>query len=300
MAKKRPFVIGLGQCSLDYLALASRYSKEDQKEEILEWSIQGGGPVATALVTLARLKIDTRFMGLVASDKTGQEIRAGLKAEGVDTRQLKIRKEGKSQSAFIVVNRQNASRTIYWQRPTVRELSPDEIKPSLLKEASLLILDGLMEEASLKAAKLAKENNIPILLDAGSLRGKTIELAKLTDYIVCSERFSKEYGITPAKTLTKLSKLKPKAVTVTLGKRGSITWTNGRKFKTPSFKIKAVDTTGAGDVFHGAYAYGILNNFSMEKTLQFASAAAALKCRQLGGRAGIPKLAEILKLMTTN
>lgn len=300
MAKKKILTAGLGQCSLDYLALASKYASEDQKEEILEWSIQGGGPVATALVTLARLGVRTRFMGVVAGDRAGREIRSGLKKEGVETRLLKTRKNGKSQTAFIVVNRRQASRTIYWQRATVKELSLDEVTPSLLKDASLLILDGLMEAASIKAAKLANAKKIPILLDAGSLRKETLKLAEMSDYIVCSERFSKEYGGTPAKTLTKLATLKPLAVTITLGRRGSITWTKERKFKTPAFKIKALDTTGAGDVFHGAYAYGILKGFTIEKTVQFASATAALKCRSLGGRKGIPTVTEILNLMTTS
>jgi ribokinase len=300
MAKRKLKVAGLGQCSLDYLALASKYAKEDRKEEILDWSVQGGGPVATALVTLARLGVDTRFSGIVAGDDAGRLIREGLKREGVNTRLLKTRKLGKSQRAFIVVSKRLASRTIYWQRPTVKELSEDEVRLSLLKDADMLILDGLLESASLRAAELANAKKIPVLLDAGSLREETLKLAELSDYIVCSERFAKEYAGTPAKALLRLSKLKPKAATITLGKRGSVTWTEGRKFKTPAFKVHAIDTTGAGDVFHGAYAYGIINNLSVEKTLQFASATAALKCRELGGRLGIPKLAEILKLMTTN
>ena len=303
MAKKKTLIAGLGQCSLDYLALASNYAKEDRKEEILEWSIQGGGPVATALVTLARLgpsQIDTRFMGIVSDDHAGRNIRAGLKAEGIDTRLLKTRKGGTSQTAFIVVNKRSATRTIYWQRPTVKELSRREVTEALIKDASLLMLDGLMEKASLKAALLARLNNVPVLLDAGSLRGSTIELATLANYIVCSERFSLAFGGTPGKTLKKLSKLNPKAATVTLGKRGSVTWTEGRTFKTPAFKVKTKDTTGAGDVFHGAYAYGIIKKFSIEKTVQFASAAAALKCTQLGGRDGIPTIKAIYQLMTTS
>ena len=300
MAKTKRKVAGLGQCSLDYLALSSKYAEEDQKEEILEWSIQGGGPVATALVTLARLRIGTRFAGIVANDNAGREIRKGLNNEGVDTRLLKTRKHGKSQTAFIVVNKKSATRTIYWQRPTIKELSPDEVRSSLLKDIDLLILDGLMVAASIKAAELAKTKKIPVMLDAGSLRKKTPELLELSDYIVCSERFSLEFAGTPAKTLRKLAKLNPVSATITLGKRGSVTWTEGRTFKTPAFKTKAVDTTGAGDVFHGAYAYGILKGFSIEKITQFASAAAALKCRTLGGRHGIPKLADILKLMAAS
>ncbi len=300
MAKLRITVAGLGQCSLDYLALSSRYAKEDQKEEILEWSVQGGGPVATALVTLSRLRIATRFAGIVADDDAGRKIKKGLKEEGIDTRLLKTRKGGKSQSAFIVVNKKSASRTIYWQRPTVKELSPDEVRAPFLKDINLLMLDGLMVDASIKAAELAKKKNIPVLLDAGSVRKKTAKLLKLADYIVCSERFSLEYGGTPSKTLAKLAKLAPVSATITLGRHGSVTWTDGRTFKTPAFKIKAVDTTGAGDVFHGAYAYGIIKGFSIEKTAQFASAAAALKCKKIGGRDGIPTVTEILKLMTTS
>jgi ribokinase len=302
MAKKK-LIAGLGQCSLDYLTLASGYAQEDQKAEVLEHAIQGGGPVATALVTLARLgpsQIATRFMGVVSDDFAGREIKKGLKAEDVDLRLLKTRKGGTSQTANIIVNSQNGTRTIYWRRPTVAEITRQEVSETLIKDASLLMLDGLMEEASLKAALLARLASIPVLLDAGSLRDSTIELAHLANYIVCSEKFSKEFGGTPAKTLKKLSKLHPIAATVTLGKRGSVTWTKERTFKTQAFKVKTIDTTGAGDVFHGAYAYGIIKKYSIEKTVQFASAAAAIKCTKLGGRTGIPSTREILKLITTS
>jgi sulfofructose kinase len=144
-------VFGLGQCSLDYIAVVRKYPEEDTKEEALELTVQGGGPVATALVSLSRLGAKTTFAGMVSDDDAGVKIIKGLKHEGVDTRGLKIKKGGSSQTAFIIVSRKGL-RTIIWKRPGVPEFAPEDIKASLIKGADLVLLDGLMMKASLKAA----------------------------------------------------------------------------------------------------------------------------------------------------
>lgn len=292
-------VSGLGQCSLDYISIVRRYPEEDTKEEALDLAVQGGGPVATALVALSRLGFRTFFSGRVSDDEAGLEIRNGLKEEGVDIRGLKVKKGGRSQTAFILVNRKNGSRTILWQRPTVPPLTPGEVEPALIKKGRMLLLDGLMKEASLKAADIARASKIPVMLDAGRVRPGMLKLASLSDYIVCSEEFARGLELSPKEALKRLSLFKPKAVTVTLGAKGSLTWHEGRVFHQPAFKVRAVDTTGAGDVFHGGYIYGVLKGWEMENTVEFASAFAALKCLKPGGRAGIPSLSETLKFIKT-
>ncbi|MBI1912182.1 MAG: sugar kinase [Deltaproteobacteria bacterium] len=290
-------VAGLGQCSLDYIALVKSYPKEDTKEEALEFSIQGGGPAATALVALSRLKVKTTFLGRISDDNAGVEIKKGLKDAGVDVRGLKTKKGGKSQLAFITVNNRTGARTIFWQRPTVPPLAADEVEPSLIKKQDFLLLDGLMVEASLRAAEIAKKNKIPIMLDAGRVRPGMLKIAQMCDYIVCSEEFSKGISNTIKGTIKELAGYNPKAITITLGKLGSITWSEGKLFRQPAFKVRAVDTTGAGDVFHGSYIYGLLKGWHIRKTVEFASAFAALKCLRLGGRAGIPTLSETLSFI---
>ncbi|MFQ5735827.1 MAG: PfkB family carbohydrate kinase [Thermodesulfobacteriota bacterium] len=288
---------GLGQCSLDYIASVDGYPVEDTKLEAAEMTVQGGGPVATALVSLARLGVGTSFMGIVADDGAGRAIRRGLSAEGVGVRGLLTRKGGRSQTAFIIVNRRTGTRTIIWQRPTVGALGPADVRPRVIKKSGILLLDGLMPEASMEAARLARSFDVPVLLDAGRPRPGIFDLISLSDHVVCSEEFSRGLGLTPRQTLKKLSSFGPACAVVTLGKKGSVTWCAGRVFSRPAFKVRAVDTTGAGDVFHGGYAYGVLKGWKMEKTVSFASAFAALKCLTPGGRAGIPTLARTLGFM---
>ena len=290
-------VAGLGQSSLDYIAFVDSFPEEDTKAEVADFTVQGGGPVATALVSLSRLGVKTYFAGRVSDDRAGRDIRAGLKAEGVDVRGLKVRKGGSSQLAFILVNRKTGARTIFWQRPTVPPLSAAEVSPSFVQGKDFLLLDGLMIEASMKAATLARASGVPVMLDAGRPRPGMMELARLSDYIVASGEFARGLGLSPIDALKRLSRLKPKAATITLGAKGSVTWAGGKTFRQSAFRVRAVDTTGAGDVFHGGYVYGLLRGWDIRKTVRFASAFAALKCLKPGGRAGIPTLNAVLKFM---
>lgn len=292
-------VTGLGQCSLDQIALVRGYPEEDSKAEAEELITQGGGPVATALIALARLDVPCRFIGAVADDEAGRAIKKEFNAEGVSTKGLITRRGGSSQKAFIIVNTKNASRTIIWQRPGGAPLTSAEVRPGLIKDASLLILDGLMEEASIKATELGNKFAVPILLDAGSMRPGMLRLAAASDLIVASKRFANELAPTPQKAIKELRALNPEArvITITLGEEGSLTCAGKEIFRKGAYAVKAVDTTGAGDVFHGGFAYGILKRWPIKKTIEFASALAALKCLKAGGRTGIPSLKETLRLM---
>ena len=292
-------VAGLGQCSLDYIAVTDGYPAEDSKFEAAGICVEGGGPVATALVALSRLKVRTRFAGVIGVDPAGVEIERGLKLEGVDTGSLVKRRSGASQTANIIVNRSDATRTIIWGRATARPLTAKEVSPSFLKGADFLLLDGLMPEASLKAARIAGKLGVPVMLDGGSLRLGMVELAAGADYVVCSESFAKAYARTPEGALKALESIGVRTATVTLGKGGSVTLSDGVLFKVPAFKVRGVDTTGAGDVFHGGYVYGLLKGWSIKKTVTFASAFAALKCLTPGGRSGIPTLTRTLKFMNS-
>ncbi len=301
MDKKIYKVAGLGQCSLDYITTLKAYPEEDTKAEVEGITVQGGGPVATALVALSRLGVKSYFSGIISNDRAGAEIRAGLKKEGVDTRGLRQRPGGESQRAFIVAASSSGTRTIFWQRPTVAPLSANEVRASFLKDKDFLLLDALMPAASIKAATLANRAGVPVMCDAGSVREGMAELLPLCDYVVASEVFARSYAGTPVKCLKALGGIGVKAATVTLGRKGSITAERepgiGARFTTPAFKVKAVDTTGAGDVFHGGYIYGLLQGWKLERVVEFASAVAALKCEVPGGRSGIPFLGVVKEFM---
>ncbi len=291
-------VVGLGQCSLDNLFIIDSFPEPDTKKEVIDWTTAGGGPVATALVSLSRLGISCSFHGIIGDDEAGKKISDSLKAEKVDIKGLSVRPQSCSQVAFIAVETGSGRRTIFWKRPSSEPLKPEELLVNFLDNTDFLLIDGLMTGASFHAVRMAREKNIPVMLDAGRMREGMVELARLCDYVVASEEFGREFfgncGTFDAEAAVRhMSSFGSRASTITLGDRGSITMAGNKIFHTPAFRVEVVDTTGAGDVFHGGYIYGLLKKWDINDVVRFASAFAALKCRQLGGREGIPALSEV-------
>lgn len=290
-------VVGLGQCSLDLLGLIEQFPEADQKTELAAPLLQGGGPVATALVTLARLGVATAVVGRIGGDDFGCKIRQGLEAEGVDTRALLVDPGGSSQFACIAVEPQQGTRNIFWTRGTAAALTPAEIPLGLISGARLLHLDGLQLEASLAAATLARQEGVVTVLDGGTLRPGMKQLLPLIDHLVVSERFARQIApdAVTAAAIDRLFAWGAQAVTVTLGARGCLGRSaDGPLLRLPAFPVTVVDTTGCGDVFHGGYLFGLLQGWDLAQRLRFASACAVLKARSLGGRTAIPRYAEVM------
>jgi len=292
-------VVGIGQCAWDMLAIVDRFPEADTKKEALLWEEQGGGPVATALVALTRLGIDCRFHGVTGDDREGAAIEQSLIDEGVDVRGLVRRPKATSQTAFIAIDTSRGTRTIFWKRPSGEPLRPDELLPGFLAGAEFLLLDGLMKDISLVAAQEAGKAGVPVMLDAGRVREGILQLARLSDFVVGSEEFARELGWKDdaASFHQVVKKLGFGITTITLGSRGSVTFAGDDVFSCPAFPVEVMDTTGAGDVFHGGYLYGLLQKWPLRETARFASAVAAMKCRKLGGRAGIPRLPEVQQFL---
>jgi sulfofructose kinase len=292
-------VVGIGQCAWDMLAVVDHFPQADTKKEVLVWGEQGGGPVATALAALSRLGVSGRFYGVAGDDREGAAIRQSLIEEGVDVTGLVKRSNSSSQTAFIATDRSKGTRTIFWRRPTGDPLEKEELPPDFLKGAQFLLLDGLMKDVSLFAAQQARKAGIPVMLDAGRVREGMLELARLCNYVVGSEEFARELGWKddPGSFRQEVRKHGFAITTITLGDRGSVTFAGDEIISRPAFPVETADTTGAGDVFHGGYLYGLLQKWPLEDTLRFASAVAAMKCRKVGGRAGIPRLAEVQQFL---
>jgi len=163
--------------------------EEDGKCELADLHTQCGGPASTALVTLSRLGIRTSFLGSLSDDSRGIEIAKGLKKEKVDSTFLKITPGYSSQFAFIAIT-ENGNRTIFWHRGRVPPLSPRDIDLSPFSKAKILHLDGLMIEAAQEAAKQAKNMGLTVVLDAGTMRKGSQELASMVDVLIASERFA--------------------------------------------------------------------------------------------------------------
>lgn len=288
-------VVGLGQCSVDYLGRVETYPGVNMKIELADLTIQGGGPVATALVTLSRLGISPSFIGKISDDYFGNLIQDGLREERVNIDHLIVEKGKRSQCAFIPIEKKSGERTIFWSKATVSPLSPEEVNKDVIRRARVLHLDERMIEGALSAAKCARDAGVLVVVDAGSFREGSLQVAGLADYYIASEDFVRQFYQRDAaeEAARELLKLGPKAVIVTFGDKGSLTVTNRGFFYLPAFQVKAVDTTGCGDVFHGAFIYCLLQNWELKKSVQFASATAALKCRSVGGRTAIPNLQEV-------
>ena len=290
-----PCVLGIGQCSWDYLAEVDSFPAPDTKLEVNCWVEEGGGPVATALVALQRLGIPCRFVGVVGDDGEGAKILQSLGDSGVDASGVLRREGARSQTAFIAVEKGSGRRTIFWLRPTGAEVAPGDVPAATFEQCGFLLLDGLMADVSLWGAVEARKRGMPVMLDAGRIRPGMLEVARQCDYVVAAEQFALDMGWdgNPASFRALAERVGSATVTVTLGECGSLTWHRGRLIRQPAFPVEVADTTGAGDVFHGAYVFGLLRGWRMEDVLVFASAVAALKCTRIGGRAGIPAFEEV-------
>lgn len=294
-------LVSLGYSAYDFLTIVDGLPEENSKYELDNLTIQGGGPAATAAVTASRLGARSCFIGKVSDDYFGLKMIEELKQEGVNTDWVVIDRNKRSQFAFIMINRRNASRTILWSRGTVSPLDADEVPLDIISSSGLLLIDDLEVAAALEGAKHARNEGVDVLIDAGSLREGVYELLPYCSYIVASEVFAHQIsdGKGLEEALKKIETFGPKAAVVTLGERGCAAIVEGKIRYFDGFEVKAVDTTGAGDVFHGAFAYGVLAGWDIERLCIFANAVAALKCRKVGGRAGIPDFKEAVEFINS-
>ena len=291
-------VVGVGYTALDYLGIVPHLPEEDHKLEMSGFAVQGGGPTATALVTASRLGLDSSFLGKVGDDDFGRKMIDELRREGVDLSGVVVEKGGRSQFAFILVDERTAKRTILWTRGSLSAFEAEEVDTGIVGRARGLLIDSLEPAAALAAARAAKDVSIPVVIDAGTLRDGVEELLPLCDYIVASETFSKQISERGhLEALDRLLSYGAEAAVVTLGESGCLARTRKGIIESHGFKVNAVDTTGAGDVFHGAFIFGVLRGWEIEKICVFSNGVAALKCRRLGGRAGIPDLGEALSFL---
>ncbi len=288
-------VFGLGKCALDHIGLLDHDPEPDMKHEVLGLTIQGGGPVATALVALARWGCSCFFSGVIGDDGFGCRIRESLDSEGVDTGGLVVREGCMSQFAFIAAEPEKARRTIFWQRPTGAPPRIGEVDLARLLSARIFHTDGLFIETAIAAAREARKAGVPVSVDAGTLHEGMLELAGLADYFITAETFAQELtgGDGPQEACRRLAAMGPRVVGVTLGARGYVALTSGRFIERPAYPVQAVDTTGCGDVFHAGFIYGCLKRWTVERSLDFGAWSASRVSLYPGGRTGIPMPADL-------
>lgn len=296
---KKIDVLGLGIATQDILALTPRLPQSNDCFPIPALDMQGGGPVATALVTLSRLGARCAYLGPFAPDPTGKQIMNELRQYSIDITNCPMRTEGVSSASVILVEQESGKRSILFQKSSAAELEPDEVTAEWITSARALHLDGFYAPAALKAARIAHENGVIVSFDGGA--GESMwegleELLSLVDNMVVARKFAQQVTgeDDPLSAGTKLlEKYQPQQVVITDGENGCWFWDRKYHMHQPSFLVEVVDTTGAGDTFHGAYLFACLQEqWRPAFRLKFASAVAALKCTKLGGRKGLPTLEE--------
>ncbi len=294
-------VVGMGLNSVDFLCVVPEFPSSNSKIPMLNFSKQGGGQVATAIVALSRWGVETRYIGKVGDDELGRFSLESIRQEGVNISSVTTEPNAKNQFAIIIVDESNGERTILWHRDEQLMYRDRELRKEEVCSGKILHLDGHDIHAALQCARWAKEERIPTVIDLDKVEPLTSELIKQTDFIITSSRFPTMYtGISDQKkALLELQKTTPGFLCATLGENGAMALVNGEFMHIEGFKIDAVDTTGAGDVFHSGFIYGLLMNWKVEEILKFANAAAALKCRELGARKGIPTLEEVRRFLTS-
>jgi sulfofructose kinase len=293
-------VISVGGVCWDILGTVAHYPALDEKTQLEAFLQQGGGLAATAIVAVARLGGRASLWGKIADDEFGHKNLDEFAREGVDTTHLQVVPGGTSQFAFCVAEEGSGHRTIFWKGATVGRLQPEDLDREALLDCRALMVDGNHFEAALQVATWAHEAGVPTVLDMENPNAGNVELLHLCDWPILPEDFAvKHTGVDDALAAgEKLHRELRKPLILTRGLRGSVAFVEGAAHFQPAFVMeKVVDTTGAGDVFHGAFAYGLALGYELAQNLRFAAAVAALKCRALGGRTGIPSFAQAQEFM---
>jgi len=281
-------VFGLGQCTVDHLALVDAYPAPDEKRECQSLAGQCGGPVLTALVALRRWGRRCGIAGVIGDDAEGDAIRRDLEAEGVDATRLLVRPGTRSQHAFIAIERGTGRRMIFWRRPTGAPPRPDELAPA--PPMRIFLSDGLYAEASVALARGAER----VVADAGTLRDGTRAMLDCAEVFVASDSFARAFtgDDDPAGACRRIREHGPAVAGVTLGARGYVASFGSTLLERPAHPAEAVDTTGCGDVFHAGLVEGMLRGWPWERTFDFAAWIAARAAEALGNRAGLRRVEE--------
>ena len=302
MRKNTVDVVGLGLNATDTVLMVRDFPALGGKERVVSSSTHAGGQVATALVTCQRLGLRTRYIGKVGDDEGGKVQLASLKREGVDLRYTRVVPHTPNQFGHILVDQATGERTVFWDRDARLTVLPQELTEAAITSARVLHLDGCDVEAALKAARWARRAGVLVVADLDTVYKKVERLFPYIDYLIASTKFLPTLTgqADPFQVLAHISsEHRIKAPGMTLGRDGALVYHAGRFHYSPGFVVETVDTTGAGDVFHGAFIYGLLAGWSIERILDFSNAMAALNCTALGARGGIKTQTEAERLMST-
>lgn len=286
-------ILCVGSASYDITIPVSDFPKENTKTRVEEKYECGGGPAATAAYLLAKWGMDVSFIGTIGNDEYGRKLIKEFEHVNVNLKNLFIENE-ETTSSFITINTSNGTRTILTYRPKYKEIENIDLnfKPDVI------LTDG--QEYKLMLNLMEKYPDAVTIIDAGRYTENIVELSKKVDYVVCSKDFAeKATNIDSAflkKMYIKLKEIFNTNIIVTLESKGCLYEIDGSVKIMPAIKVDAIDSTGAGDIFHGAFTYGVANNFVLEKKLKISNIAAGLSVTKIGSRNSVAPLEKVMKI----
>ncbi len=294
-------LVGVGLNATDTLLVVPQFPAYGGKVRIEEEVLSPGGQVASALVACARLGLRAKYIGTVGDDEGGRIQIEALRASGVDLQDVEVRRGCPSQSAYIVIDRSTGERTIFWRREDCLRMAPENMAAAQIACGRLLLIDGHDTQAVARAAEIARGRGIPVVVDVDTIYAGFERVLPNVDYLVGSSEFPMAWTgeNDPYQALETIQNhYGMRVAAMTLGAHGALAREDGRFVYSPAFVVNCVDTTGAGDVFHGAFCYAVLQDMPLREALEFANAMAALNCTAYGARGGIRPVEEVRALMT--
>jgi sulfofructose kinase len=288
-------LVGVGLNATDTLLLVSKYPQHGGKVAFEREIVSPGGQVASALATCGKLGLRTKYIGAVGDDERGRIQMASLREAGLNGLSMnlddvEIRAGCPNQSAYIVIDQSTGERTIFWHRPECLSIDLAQITPEKITCARMLHVDGHDTPAVARAARIARDHGIPVSVDVDNVYPGFDQVLASVDYLVGSTEFPERWTgeRDPFRALERIqNEYHMRVAAMTLGPHGALAREGGQFVYSPGFVVNCVDTTGAGDVFHGAFCYSVLKGASVRDALEFSNAMAALNCTKLGARGGI-------------
>jgi sulfofructose kinase len=295
-------VTGFGLNSIDHMAVVAEFPRSNSKQRVQRLASLPGGQIATAMAACARLGWRAAYLGSFGGDDFGALSRQSLIDAGVDVSAARVVRGATNQRAVVIVDAATGDRTVLWDRDPALSTPPEQISASSASAGRLLIVDCHETAAATQAARYARAAGSITVVDVEKVRPGIGELLQQIDAIIAAEAFPSEltgYENTGRAIEAIAREYRAPVVAVTLGEEGSLARCGGREIRTKSFQVRCVDTTGAGDAFRGGFAAGCLHwpDGELEDVLAYANAVAALNCRALGARGGLPTPEEVEQLL---
>ena len=291
-------LVGLGLNAIDTLLSISDFPPPGSKADVHSLQVMPGGQVATAVIACARWGLRTRYIGKLGDDAAAEIHREAFAGAGVET-QISTVADCSSAQSHIIVDKQG-ERSVLWHRDPRLTISPEELNRDWITSARALLVDGCDTAAATQAARWARQARVPVIADLDDVYPNIDSLLQNVDYLIVSRDFpSRISGKQDMRAALQWlqHRFGSRLAAATLGAEGVLAWDGEHFHHSAAYRVPVVDTTGAGDVFHAGFIFGLLQGWPLPRILDFACAAAALNCIAAGARGNIASVKEIEQLV---